>query len=110
WNFASAERTDLLAIAGERAEVRLSTFGNEPVELRRGDRIERFDLPNPRHIQQPMIQTVVEALLGNGAGASTGISAARTPAVMDAVLLDYYGSRDDGFWRAPETWPGRRRR
>ena len=37
WLFAAAERADEIVISGDRAELRLSTFGNEPVELRRGD-------------------------------------------------------------------------
>jgi len=109
WNFASAERTDEIVISGDRAELRLSTFGNEPVELRAGDAPQRFDLPNPPHIQQPLIQQIVDELgelhgQGDARCASTGVSAARTSAVMDTVLLDFYGSREDGFWRTPERW------
>jgi 1,5-anhydro-D-fructose reductase (1,5-anhydro-D-mannitol-forming) len=120
WSFASAERADEIVIVGDRAELRLSTFGNEPLELRGGagagaggegvgdGSVERFSLPNPPHIQQPMIQSIVDELRGRGRSDSTGVSAARTQAVMDAVLLGYYGTRDDGFWRTPEAWPGRR--
>jgi predicted dehydrogenase len=108
WLFAAAERSDEIVITGEQAELRLSTFGNEPVELRRGDRTDRFDLPNPPHIQQPLIQSIVDELRGHGTCPSTGVSAARTSAIMDAVLLEYYGTRDDGFWRTPERWPGHR--
>ena len=108
WTFASDERADEIVISGDRGELRLSTFGNEPVALRRGGEVESFDLPNPRHVQQPMIQTVVDHLLGRGRCDSMGVSAARTSAVIDTVLRGYYGTRDDGFWRTPETWPGRR--
>jgi predicted dehydrogenase len=108
WTFASDQRADEIVISGDRGELRLSTFGSEPVAVRRGGEVESFDLPNPRHVQQPMIQTVVDHLLGRGRCESTGVSAARTSAVIDTVLRGYYGTRDDGFWRAPETWPGRR--
>ena len=108
WTFASDERADEIVISGDRGELRLSTFGNEPVALRRGGELESFDLPNPKHVQQPMIQTVVDHLLGRGHCQSMGVAAARTSAVIDAVLRDYYGTRDDGFWRFPESWPGRR--
>ncbi len=108
WMFASDERADEIAISGDRGELRLSTFGNEPVALWRGGKVESFDLPNPRHVQQPMIQTVVDHLLGRGQCESMGVSAARTSAVIDTVLRGYYGTREDGFWRTPETWPGRR--
>jgi predicted dehydrogenase len=110
WLFAAAERADEIVISGERGELRLSTFGNEPVELRRDDRVDRFDLPNPPHVQQPLIQTIVDQLRGRGTCPSTGVSAARTSAIIDAVLLSYYGTRDDGFWRDPERWPGNRGR
>ena len=69
---------------------------------------ERFELPNPQHIQQPLIQTIVDSLHGIGGCPSTGVSAARTSDVMDRAVLGYYGRRDDGFWKEPERWPGRR--
>jgi predicted dehydrogenase len=108
WTFASEERADEIVISGDRGELRLSTFGNEPVALRRGRDVESFDLPNPKHVQQPMIQTVVDHLLGRGRCESMGVSAARTSAVIDVVLRGYYGTREDGFWSTPENWPGRR--
>jgi len=108
WNFASATGADQIIISGDKAELRMSTFGNDPVELHRPEGVERFDLPNPEHIQQPLIKTIVDELHGSGRCESTGISAARTSAVMDAALVDYYGTREDGFWTDPEQWPGRR--
>lgn len=108
WNFASGARADQLVVSGDAGELRLSTFGNEPIELHRGDAVQRFDLPNPSHIQQPLIQSIVDELSGRGTCPSTGVSAARTAAVMDAVLLSYYGTRGDDFWQSPAGWPGRR--
>jgi predicted dehydrogenase len=107
WNFASAVHEDVIEITGTEGRVTLSTFGNEPLLLRTAQGEERFDLPNPPHIQQPLIQTIVDELQGRGVCPSTGVTAARTAAVMDAVLTDYYGSREDAFWTRPETWPGR---
>ena len=86
----------------------MSVFGNEPVQLTTAAGVEAFDLPNPPHIQQPLIQTIVDQLQGHGQCPSTGMTAARTARVMDQVLTDYYGTRDDAFWTRPQTWPGRR--
>jgi hypothetical protein len=97
----------VIVITGTRAELRFSTFGSEPIELHKADGIESFDLPNPVHIQEPLVQTIVDALTNQGNCPSTGLSAARTSAVMDQVLVGYYGSRDDGFWENPALWPGR---
>jgi len=98
WNFASSISEDLIEITGTRARLSMSTFGNDPMRLLRPDGEERFDLPNPPHVHQPLIQLMVNDLLGNGKCPSTGESAARTSAVMDAVLSEYYGGRDDSFW------------
>ena len=108
WNFASAVREDVIEITGTDGRIRMSCFGNEPVKLIRADSEEEFDLPNPPHIQQPLIQSIVDELLGSGRCASTGESAARTAKVMDSVLEEYYGGRDDAFWERTDTWPGRR--
>jgi 1,5-anhydro-D-fructose reductase (1,5-anhydro-D-mannitol-forming) len=110
WNFASHAGQDLIEIIGTEGRISLSTFGDDPVVLTSSGGDEQFNLPNPPHIQQPLIQTIVEELLGRGQCPSTGVSAARTARVMDTVLAGYYGNRDDEFWLRPHTWPGRRRR
>jgi predicted dehydrogenase len=108
WSFTSEAREDRVVIRGEAGELAFSVFGNEPIELRVGGEVITFDRPNPRHIQQPLIQTIVDELRGQGRCPSTGESASRTQAVMDRVLAGYYGTRADGFWRDPPSWPGRR--
>jgi predicted dehydrogenase len=107
WDFAGFDREDRIEIVGSRGRVALSVFANEPVQLRTGAGIEYFDMPNPRHIQQPLIQTVVDDLVGKSVCPSTGESAARTAIVMDSVTQNYYGSRETGFWNRPDKWPGK---
>jgi predicted dehydrogenase len=108
WDFSSQVREDRIEIVAEAGTLRLATFGDGPVELVRPDGVESHSLPNPAHIQQPLIQSIVDSLLQRGSCPSTGETAARTSEVMDRALLGYYGSRDDGFWNRPERWPGRR--
>ena len=107
WNFAGLIREDRVDIVGTQGRVALSVFGNEPVQLHSATGTETFDLPNPQHIQQPLIQTIVNDLRGRGTCPSTGESAARTARVMDIVTQSYYGSREAEFWDHPDTWPGR---
>lgn len=109
WNFASATREDMIQITGTNGRVSLSTFGLEPVRLETADGLLEFDLPNPPHVAQPLIQTVVDELLGHGSCPSTGETALRTARVMDQALEGYYGGRSDEFWLRPESWPGRRK-
>jgi len=63
-----------------------------------------LDGHNPPHIQQPLIQTIVDDLLGRGSCPSTGETARRTSRVMDAALDSFYRGRGDAFWTRPETW------
>lgn len=108
WNFSSPTKEDIIAIDGTVGMLRFSTFGDTPVELETSAGSEAFALPNPKHIQQPLIQTIVDELTGQGVCPSTGVSGARTSDVMDRALLSYYGPRTEGFWKQPERWPGRR--
>lgn len=108
WNFASFVKEDILEFTGTAGRIALSVFGNEPVRLETARGSEQFDLPNPPHVAQPLIQTVVDDLLGRGICPSTGESARRAQAAMDRVLSSYYGGREDAFWTRPKTWPGNR--
>jgi hypothetical protein len=58
--------------------------------LETGSGIQSFDIPHPAHIQQPMIQQVVDELCGIGKCSSTGETALRTTRVMEQLLVSYY--------------------
>src|SRR5258708_6928833 len=108
WNFASAVRDDTLRITGTAGELIFSVFGTDALRLETSSGIQIIECSHPAHVQQPLIQTVVDDLLGRGACPSTGDSALRTSQVMDQVLETFYGGRKDDFWNRPQTWPGRR--
>ena len=63
-----------------------SKEGTRPIRLQHADQIEEFAVPPPPHVQQPLIQSVVDDLLGRGTCPSTGDSALRTAKVMDHIL------------------------
>ncbi|MCP4357741.1 MAG: gfo/Idh/MocA family oxidoreductase, partial [Chloroflexi bacterium] len=65
------------------------TFDADPVVLQTDTGVTEFAIDYPPHIQQPLIQTIVDALNGVGICPSTGESAARTNWVMDQMLQDY---------------------
>jgi 1,5-anhydro-D-fructose reductase (1,5-anhydro-D-mannitol-forming) len=109
WNFASDQSEEVIVFSGTEGRITISTFAQEPVKLERGKETSLFDLPNPDHIQQPLIETVVNQLFGKGVCPSTGETALRTTRVMDAALNAYYGGRADAFWARPASWPGRHR-
>ena len=88
WCFTVAKQchTDQMQIVGSKGRITFSSFDIEPVRLETGQGVEEFTIPRPEHVQQPLLQTVVDELLGRGECPSTGITAARTSRVMDEIL------------------------
>lgn len=94
WSFASEAGEDRVEIVGERGVIRFSTFAEEPVRLITPKGAREALIAHPEHIQQPLIQSVVDALNGMGSCPSTGESAARTSKVMDDVLAGFRAGAD----------------
>ncbi|MEW9699379.1 Gfo/Idh/MocA family protein [Paenibacillus sp. SI8] len=90
WCFSSYTRSDSNEIIGSCGKISFSTFGEDVrIELADGH-IEMLTIPNPAHIQQPLIQSIVDEMRGIGRSPSTGITAARTNRVMDELLRNFY--------------------
>jgi hypothetical protein len=93
WCFTGFRSEDVIEITGSAGRLTFSTFGVEPLLLETSGESQRHAAETPPHVQQPLIQTVVDALLGHGVCPSTGDSAARTSWVMDEMLRGYRGGR-----------------
>jgi predicted dehydrogenase len=106
YQFHTSAAVDRLELVGTRGTLSLSVFGQEPLELVRGDARELIPAPQPEHVHQPLVQSIVDELRGQGRCPSTGASGARASDVIDQVLTGYYGGRADAFWSRPESWPG----
>lgn len=110
WDFNAEASEDTIEIYGTQGRLSLSTFGVEELRLETSSGgVEMLPGANPPHVQAPLIQSIVDELRGRGTSPSSGYSAARTSRVMDIVLENYYGGRDDDFWNRPESWPGRQK-
>jgi predicted dehydrogenase len=86
-----ALKTDHTEIVGSEGRIMYSTFRKELLRLETGTGTETFDLPYPPHVQQPLIQTIMDELLGRGRCPSTGITAARTSWVLEEIV---YGPQE----------------
>jgi len=86
WSFSAGENLDRTEIIGSEGTIIYSTFASAPVLVRKGDKAEEYDIPNPQHIEQPLIQIIVNELLGTGKSPSTGRTGARASWVMDKIL------------------------
>lgn len=88
WCFASSSVTeqDQIIINGTKGSISFNTFSFQPIVLTTKDGTNHYEAIQPQHIQQPLIQTIVNELKGHGKCPSTGISAARTSKVMDKIF------------------------
>ncbi|MDR2234152.1 MAG: Gfo/Idh/MocA family oxidoreductase [Tannerella sp.] len=88
WNYVSSSstNTDITEIHGDNGVIRFATFAFTPIELETESGIEYFDVPKPQHIQQPMIQGIVNELRGDGRVSSTGKTGMRANWVMEKIL------------------------
>jgi len=93
WNFNADRWDDAIIFTGSTGQLRTPVFTDGDIVVRSGGDETVFELRNPPHVHQPLIQTIVDELLGQGQCESTGESGARTSWVMDRCLETYYGSK-----------------
>lgn len=86
WRFAAGEDLDLTEISGSHGKITYSTFLEQPVLLESKGTVRQFEILHPAHIQQPLIQSIVDELLGSEKSPSTGRTGAMTSWVMDRIL------------------------
>jgi predicted dehydrogenase len=92
WCFSGFQKFDSTEIIGDRGKISFSTFDAQPIRLSTQSAVTEFSIEYPPHIQQPLIQIVVDELNGIGKSPSTGETALRTTWVMEQMLKNYYQS------------------
>ena len=88
WCFTSAEDStiDQIILYGSKGKISFETFGKGEFLLEiDGKKSEYFSFELPKHIQQPLIETIVGDLLGTDTCPSTGVSGSRTNWAMDEL-------------------------
>lgn len=91
WSFNSAQCSECerITIIGSEGEIAFETFGDPSVILRtdrHGEEIFSFEYP--KHIQHPLIASIVGDLLGEQICESYAVSACRTNWVMEQICSD----------------------
>lgn len=89
WCFTidKSSEKELTTIVGSKGQLSYNSFGNPmKIEITTSERKEVIEIENPLHIQQPLIQTIVDELLGNGKCPSTGETGTRTTWVMTEMV------------------------
>lgn len=88
WCFSMGrnERLDKTVLYGDEGEISFSYFEPRPIRLKNKNGEELFEIGYPQHVQQQLINSIVNNILGKGNCLSTGESGARTNWVMDSIL------------------------
>ena len=85
WNFNADRPSDQIRLVGTRGRITLPMFTDGDVVVADGS--ERvYPVRNPPHVHQPLIQSIVDELNGQGRCESTGETGARTARVMETCL------------------------
>jgi predicted dehydrogenase len=90
WNFNASHKRDTLVIVGTAGEIRTPVFRDDDVVVWHDGTETRHQVRNPPHVHQPLIQAIVDELLGKGEAPSTGESGARTSRVLERCVAGYY--------------------
>ncbi len=88
WCFAAdaSSEKEIITVLGSEGHLSFNTFNNPfKIEIITSEGKEIIEMQHPLHIQQPLIQTIVDELRGLGTCPSTGVSGARTTEVMSLI-------------------------
>jgi hypothetical protein len=86
WCFATDRTSEVTKIIGTEGSITFHPFTFGPIRLTRAGNVTEFPIVNPPHVQQPLIQTIVNELNGLGTCPSHGESAARTAWAIERIL------------------------
>ena len=88
WIFATAptQQQDTLCFTGTQGQILCNMFSFEPIVCYTQGQKNIYDIPPPTHIQQPLVETILQHLRGQGQCPATGSSALTTAWAMDKFL------------------------
>lgn len=101
WCFvvAKGNEEDIIEINGTKGKLSLSSFQHGDLKLTTPEGTVSFSFQNPENIQKNLISQVVKTLQGESECVSTGKSAARTSAVLEEMVKNYYATKPDNSKR-----------
>ncbi len=88
WCFTVPEKQamDVTEIVGSKGRISFSFFSNQVLHVETETMVENFEIPNPAHVHQPLVDLVVKDLRGEGTCPSTGETGLRATLLMDEVV------------------------
>jgi predicted dehydrogenase len=80
------QRIDQSQIIGSKGKITFSFFESSIIRVEAADGIQEYDVPYLPHVQQPLLETIVQELRGEGKCPSTGETGARANLIMDWII------------------------
>lgn len=85
WCFNAPAEVDVLEITGTAGTIKLSVFAGDTITIKTNNREEVLAFDKLQHVQQPMIQAVVNYFNGQGDNPCTGYEGAEVVRLMEAI-------------------------
>jgi len=92
WCHAAGVEEESTELIGSRGRLRWSVNRGSPLELTVDGQTQHLPIPDPPHVHQPLVQTIVHEWNGRGRCPSTGETALRTAQAMAQLLSDLRAS------------------
>ncbi len=89
WCYVCGHGEDFVEIVGSKGRISFEFFSDKPLTLINESGTQTADIPNPPHVQQPFIQSIVDDLNGVAPCPGNVESAVRSTWVADEVLKNY---------------------
>lgn len=84
WCFTAGDSKDLIEIIGSKGKISFTIFSTHHFTLSKNGKEEVFQFEDLPHVQQPMIEAVVNYFLDEGPNPSTAENAVDTMRIIDA--------------------------
>ncbi|MBX2923617.1 MAG: Gfo/Idh/MocA family oxidoreductase [Chitinophagaceae bacterium] len=81
-----AQRIDQSQLTGSKGKITFSFFESSLIKVETAEGVQQYDVPYPPHVQQPLLETIVKELRGEGKCPSTGETGARANRIMDEIV------------------------
>ncbi len=88
WCFSANESADVCEIKGSNGSIKFSMFNYTPVELTVNGNTTLFPFESLQHVQQPMIEQVVQHFLGNAPNPCSGKEGADVMRLMESFTIN----------------------
>ncbi|OHX64489.1 Gfo/Idh/MocA family protein [Flammeovirga pacifica] len=87
WNFGSQKEEETLEILGSEGTIVLSIFHENPIQLKKGNKIETIEIEHPKHVQLCHVEHMKKHLMEDDfTHPSTPYDAQHVSWVMDKIL------------------------